>query len=98
MTIHPVTVMFSGMFLTNVQVMFTNGLSDTSYLPSGYYSSDWYISSGAFFPANGSISDYLSDHFSTDTNINVKYAPVYNRFISGDTISTNNEITTENVD
>ena len=57
--------------------MFTNGLNDTSYLPSGYYSSDWYISAGGFFPANGTISDLHNDHFSTETN----HGPSYPRFI-----------------
>lgn len=86
-----------GDVLTNVQAMFTNGLNDTSYLPSGYYSSDWYISAGGFFPANGSISDYMDGHFSTDTNINPKLAPIYNNFTYNNYLNTGSEITTDNV-
>lgn len=86
-----------GDVLTNVQCMFTNGFDGSfGYRGSGY-SSDWYISSGAFFPANGTISDYISGNFSIDRNIRAKYAPVYNNFEYTNYINTGSEITTENV-
>lgn len=87
-----------GDVLTNVQCMFSNGLSsNNNYISSSGFSSDWYISSGAFFPANGTISDYIDGNFSIDSNIRAKYAPVYNNFDYSTKITTGSEITTENV-
>lgn len=83
-----------GDVLTNVQCMFTNGFDGSfGYRGSGF-SSDWYISSACVFPENGTISDYVDGHFSTSTNINVQYAPVYNGFYDFRDMS---QLTTENV-